>query len=74
MLFISKETADSKYCEPYGLCSSAKLFQSSSQVAQLQAAWRFPGLIHVMAIAIFITRMQYLAETLPRKIRHGKLQ
>jgi len=34
----------------------------------------FPDLAHVMAIAVFVTRVQYLAETLLRKMRRGKTQ
>ena len=49
-----------------------KLFQSRLQVGQLK--WSFPDLVHVKAIAAFITRAQYLAETLLRVIRHGKPQ
>jgi len=43
-----------------------KLFQ--------EVLWRFPDLVHVKAIAVFITRVQYLTETLLRKIRGGKRQ
>ena len=33
-----------------------KLFQSSLQVTQFK--WRFPGLVHVKAIAVFVTHVQ----------------
>jgi len=49
-----------------------KLFQSRLQVGQFE--WNFPILAHVKAIAVFITRVQYLAVTLLRKIRRGKPQ
>jgi len=49
-----------------------KLFQSRLLVGQFK--WRFPDLVHVKAIAVFIARMQYQAETLLREIRHGKPQ
>jgi len=38
-----------------------KLFQSRLQVSQFK--WRFTDLVHVKAIAIFITRVQHLVET-----------
>ena len=47
-----------------------KLFQSKLQVGQFK--WSFPDLVHVKVIAVFITCVQYLAETLLREIRHGK--
>jgi len=46
-----------------------KLFQSSLQVGQLRSYDVSTGLMHVKPIAVFITRVQYLAETLLRKIR-----
>jgi len=49
-----------------------KLSQSRLQVGQFE--WTFPDLAHVKAIAVFVTRVQYLAETLLRKIRCGKTQ
>jgi len=49
-----------------------KLPQSRLQVGQFE--WSFPDLAHVKAIAVFITRVQYLAETLLRKIRCRKTQ
>jgi len=45
---------------------------SRLQVGQFE--WSFPDFVHVKAIAVFITRVQYLAETLLRKIHHGELQ
>jgi len=48
------------------------LSQIRLQVGQLE--WNFPILAHVKAIAVFIARVQYLAETLLRKIRRGKTQ
>jgi len=51
---------------------NCKLFQSRLQVGLFK--WSFPDLVHVKAIAVFITRVQYLAETLLREIRHGKPQ
>jgi len=47
-----------------------KLSQSRLQVGQFE--WSFPDLVHVKAIAVFITRVQYLAETLLRKNAVGK--
>jgi len=49
-----------------------KLFQSRLQVGQFERS--FPDVAHIKAIAVFITRVQYLAETLIRKIRRGKRQ
>ena len=49
-----------------------KLFQSRLQVGQFE--WSFLDLVHVKAIAAFITRVQYLAQTLLREIRRGKPQ
>jgi len=49
-----------------------KLFQSRLQVGQFK--WNFPDVAHIKAIAVFIMRVQYLAETLLRKIRHGEPQ
>jgi len=49
-----------------------KLLQSRLQVGQFE--WSFPDVAHVKAIAVFITRVQYLAETLLRKRRRGKTQ
>jgi len=46
--------------------------QSRLQLGQFK--WSFPDLAHVKAIAVFITRVQYLEETLLRKIRRGKTQ
>jgi len=42
------------------------------QVGQFK--WSFPDVAHIKAIAVFIMRVQYLAETLLRKTRRGKLQ
>jgi len=47
-----------------------RLFQSSLQIGQFKLS--FPDLVHGKAIAVFITRVQYLAQTLIRKIRRGK--
>jgi len=49
-----------------------KLSQSRLQVGQFE--WSFPHIAHVKTIAVFVTRVQYLAETLLRKIRKGKSQ
>jgi len=49
-----------------------KVFQSRLQVGQFK--WSFPDVAHIKAIAAFIARVQHLAETLLRKIRHGKPQ
>jgi len=49
------------------------LFQSRLQVGQFNRV-AFPHLVGVKAIAVFITRVHYLAETLLRKIRRGKRQ
>jgi len=49
------------------------LFQNRLQVGQFNRV-AFPRLVRVKAIAVFITRVQYLAETLLRKIRRGKRQ
>jgi len=49
-----------------------KLFQSRLQVGQFERS--SPDVAHIKAIAVFITRVQYLAETLIRKIRRGKRQ
>jgi len=46
-----------------------KLFQSRLQVGQFK--WSFPDVAHIKAIAVFITRLQYLAETSLRKTCHG---
>jgi len=49
-----------------------KLFQSRLQVVQFERS--FPDIAHIKAIAVFITRVLYLAETLLREIRRGKPQ
>jgi len=49
-----------------------KLFQSRFQVGQFK--WSSPDLVHVKAIPVFITRVQYLSETLLRERRRGKPQ
>jgi len=49
-----------------------KLFQRRLQVGQFK--WSFPDVDHIKAIAVFTTRVQYLAETLLRKIHCGKPQ
>jgi len=36
--------------------------------------WRFPRLVHVKTIALFIPHVQYLAETLLSNMRRGKRQ
>jgi len=46
--------------------------QSRLQVGQFK--WSFPDLAHVKTTAVFATRVQYLAETLLRKMRRGKTQ
>ena len=46
-----------------------KLFQSWLQVGQFELS--FPDVAHIKAIAIFITRVQYLAETSLRKTCRG---
>jgi len=51
-----------------------KLFQSNLQVGQLKSYGVPTGLVHVKMIAVFITNVQYLAETLLSKIRRGKRQ
>jgi len=47
-----------------------KLSQSRLQIGQFE--WIFPDLAHVKAIAVLFMPVQYLAETLLRKIRRGK--
>jgi len=42
-----------------------KLSQSRLQVGQTE--WSFPDLAHEKAIAVFVTHVKYLAETLLRK-------
>jgi len=49
-----------------------KLSQSRLQVGHFE--WSFPDLAHFKAIAVIVTRVPYLAETLLRKIRRGKIQ
>jgi len=51
----------------------AYIWVSSKQFASwLVVVWRFPGFVHVKNIAVLVTRTQYLAETLLRKISRGK--
>jgi len=49
-----------------------KLFQSWLQVGQFK--WSFPDVAHIKAIVVFIARVQYIAETLLKKIRRAKTQ
>jgi len=51
-----------------------KRFQSSLQAGHHLSYKIFSGLVHVKTTAAFITRVQYLAETLLSKIRLGKRQ
>ena len=60
MLFITK--------------NSCKFFQSRSQIGQLESYGVSLDLLHMKTIAVFITHVQYLAETLLSNIRRGKLQ
>jgi len=71
MLLICKKQliATNVYLAMVFIC---KLFQSRLQIGQFK--WSSPDLVHVKAIAVFITCLQYLAETLLRKIRRGKPQ
>jgi len=50
------------------------LSESSLPVGQLKSYDISTGPVHVKTIVAFITRVQYLAETLLRKIRRGKRQ
>ena len=47
-------------------CLSASFLKAGCKLVS------FPDLVHVKAIAVFITRVQYLAETLLRKNAVGK--
>jgi len=49
-------------------------FLSRVQVCQLKSYGVSTGLVHVKKIAVFITHVQYLAETFLSNIRRGKLQ
>ena len=51
-----------------------KLFRSRLQVGQFKSHGVSPGLVRVKPIAVIITRVQYLADTLLSKIRRGKRQ
>jgi len=51
-----------------------KLFQRRLQVGRFKSYGVTTGLVHVKIIAVFITGVQYLAETFLRKIRRGKHQ
>jgi len=72
MLLISKKKQLIPTDANLAMVFICKLFQSRLQVGQFE--WSFADLVHVKAIAVFITRVQYLAETLLRNIRHGKTQ
>jgi len=69
MLLISKKQLIPSNAN-LAMLSICKLFQSRLQVSQFKRS--FPDLVHVKAIVVFITRVQYLAENLLRKIRRGK--
>jgi len=45
-------------------CLSASFFKAGCKLVSLSG---FPDVAHIKAIAVFITRVQYLAETLLRK-------
>jgi len=53
-------------------CLSASFFKAGCKLVSFK--WSFPDFVHVKAIAVFITHVQSLAETLLREIRHGKPQ
>jgi len=68
-----QKTVGSNYCEPGSWLFTCKFFQSRMQVGQLESYGISLGL-HVKMIAIFITCVQYLVETLLSNIHCGKLQ
>jgi len=51
-----------------------KIFQCNLQVGQPKSYGVSTGRVHVKIIAVFITNVHYLAETLLSKIRSGKRQ
>jgi len=73
MLFVSKKrlVPNNSNLAMVFIC---KLFQSNLQAGQLKSYGISTGLVHVKMIAVFITNVQYLAETLLSKICHGKCQ
>ena len=71
MLFISKKQLIPTNAN-IAMVFICKLFQRRLQVGQFE--WSFTDVAHIKAIAVFITHVQYLAETLLRKIRRGKPQ
>jgi len=73
MLFISKKQLVPNNAN-LAMVFICKLFQSNLQVGQLKSYGVPTGLVHVKMIAVFITNVQYLAETLLSKIRRGKRQ
>jgi len=54
------------------LCLSASFFKAG--FSSVSVVWRFTDFVHAKVIAAFVTRAQYLAETLLRKLRRGKRQ
>jgi len=73
MLFISKKQLVPNYAN-LAMVFICKLFQSNLQVGQPKSYGVSTGLVHVKMIAVFITNVKYLAETLLSKIRRGKRQ
>jgi len=71
MLLISKKQLISTNAN-LAMVFICKLPQSRLQVGQFE--WKFLDIAHIKAIAVFITRVQYLAETSLRKIGRGKTQ
>jgi len=57
-------------------CLSARFLKAVCilQVGQIKSSAVSNGLAHVKKIAVFITLVQHLAETLLSKIRRGKRQ
>jgi len=52
-------------------CLSANFFKAGCKLVSL-VALRFPGLVHVKTIAVYIKDVQCLVEGLLKKIRRGK--
>jgi len=69
-----QKIVDSNCCEPFPWFFICTFFRSRLQVSQLESYGVSLGIVHVKTIVVFITRMQYLAESLLSNIRRGKLQ
>ena len=67
MLFISKKQLVPNNAN-LSMVFICKLFQSNWQVGQLKSYGVSTGLVHVKMVAVFITNVQHLAETLLSKI------